>query len=426
MSEGASNGLRRVLYSHRLGIHRLTGAGTIPFGATHYSHELVGRRILGALAHLGIETQELIRPEMYSAPEAFRWIKDFRRADIHLIFKPIEEIRVLRGAYNIACVLWEFDQLNDRALTTNPCSHHVRMLRLVDEVWCYCTFTRDVVRKYFVNAHFIPVPFAAVGRIGHIESGSKLPSNLSSIPALRIASKRVGKLGGFLSEIPSMDFVAMSMFNPADWQKNAGNMLRAFGLFQRDKPGAVLLFKLIVDNKNHHLDNALALLERYCRTEDVGQNVLVITKVLPANVLTSLYHFADFYVCTSHCEELGVPIIEAMGHGTIPCAVNNTAMADYINDQNSFVIPSAPEPARLEGNSAMNPNLTWHTASVTSITLALERAYRSSPQARIDKRHSAIEMVRKNYSIEKCASHLDARLRAASTAADATAKRGAT
>jgi glycosyltransferase involved in cell wall biosynthesis len=426
MSESASNGVRRALYSHRLGIHRLAGAGTIPFGVAHYSHELVGRRILGALARLGIETHELIRPEIYSTPQAFESIKDFRRADIHLIFKPIEEIRILRGAYNIACVLWEFDQLNDRALTINPCSNHVRMLRMVDEVWCYCTFTLDVVRKYFANAHLIPVPFAAPGRMDQDRSGSKLPSVLSSIPAIRVASRNFGNLGGFLNKIVSMDFAAMSMFNPADWRKNVGNMLSAFALFQRDKPGAVLLLKLIVDNEVYRLDNALTLLDRYCRTEDVGQNVFVITKLLPANILTALYQFADFYVCTSHCEGLGMPIIEAMGHGTIPCAVNNTAMADYINDENSFVVPSVPEPARLETNSAMNPNLTWHTASVTSIARALERAYRSSPQARIDKRHAAIEMVRKNYSIEKSAAYLDARLRAASIAVAAGANREAT
>jgi hypothetical protein len=294
-----------VLYSRRLGIHRLTGAGTIPFGVAHYSHELVGRRILGALARLGIETHELVRPEIYSAPQAFESIKDFRRADIHLIFKPIEEIRILRGVYNIARVLWEFDQLNDRALTTNPCSHHVRMLRMVDEVWCYCTFTRDVVRKYFFNVHAIPVPFAALERMGRDESGSKVPAIFSSIPALRVASRSFGNLGGFLNEMVPLDFVAMSMFNPADWHKNAGNMLRAFALFQRDKPGAVLILKLIVDDEVHRLDNALSLLDCYCRTEDVGQNVFVVTKVLPANILTTLYRFADVYSALRIARDLG-------------------------------------------------------------------------------------------------------------------------
>ncbi len=426
MPQGASNGLRRVLYSHRLGIHRLTGAGTIPLGIAHYSHELVGRRILVALARLGIETQELIRPEMYSAPRAFQSIKDFHRADIHLIFKPIEEIRILRGAYNIACVVWEFDRLNDRALTINPCSHHVRMLRMVDEVWCYCTFTRDVVRKYFANAHYIPVPFAAAGRTDWTGSGSKLPADLASIPALRVASRSFGHFGGFLDEMPSIDFVAMSIFNPSDWRKNAANMLRAFSLFQRDKPGAALVLKFIVNDETYRLDDALPQLEHFCHTDDVGQNVFVITKVLPERTLTALYQFADFYLCTSHCEGLGMPVLEAMGHGAIPCAVNNTAMADYINDENAFIVPSAPEPAPRECSGAMNPDLTWHTASVASITRALERAYRSSPQTRIGKRHAAIAMVRENYSIERSASYLDVRLRAASLAAASATEREAT
>src|SRR5262249_32641845 len=158
------DGVRRVLFSHRLGRGRLAGPGTIPLGRAHYSHELVGRRILGALAPLRIEATELVRPEMYSAPVAFQSIKDFRRGETHLIFKPIEDIRILRGAYNIACVIWEFNLLNDRMRSRNPCSNHVRMLNLVDEVWCYCSFTRNVVRKHFANVHVMPVPFAADGR----------------------------------------------------------------------------------------------------------------------------------------------------------------------------------------------------------------------------------------------------------------------
>jgi glycosyltransferase involved in cell wall biosynthesis len=197
-------------------------------------------------------------------------------------------------------------------------------------------------------------------------------------------------------------------------------------MFQRDKPGAALVLKFIVDDEVYRLDDALPQLEHFCRTDDVGPNVFVITKVLPARILTALYQFADFYVCTSHCEGLGMPIIEAMGHGAIPCAVNNTAMADYIKDENSFIVPSVPEPAPRESNGAMNPDLTWHTASVTSITRALERAYRSSPQTRIGKRHAAIKMVRENYSVERSASYLDVRLRAALAAIAAVTDREAT
>ncbi|HLH97594.1 MAG TPA: glycosyltransferase [Xanthobacteraceae bacterium] len=412
MAPRLSAAVERVLYSHRIGAYRFPGSRTIPFGHAHHSHALVCRRILGSLAHLGIEAHELVRPEMYAAPVAFQSIDGFRRGDIHLIFKPIEEIRILRGAYNIACVLWEFDQLNSHARSDDPFTHHVRMLKMVDEVWCYCTFTRAVVQKYFANVHFIPVPFAAPGRTNNLSLESRITSDLSSIPTLHVASRRFGKLEGFLKAIPSMNFVALSVFNPGDPRKNIANILRAFTLFQLNKPGAVLVLKLIVDNDNHPLETALSLIEQHCAAEDCAKTILVITEEMPTDRLASLYRLADFYICASRCEGVGMPLLEAMGYGAIPIAVDNTAMADYINEQNAFVISSKSELAPPDSNSSLNPDLHWYDAGVTSISLALENAYHSSPEVCDNKRRAAIQTVQTHYSVETCASHLNARLRA--------------
>jgi glycosyltransferase involved in cell wall biosynthesis len=382
----------------------------------------VAQRIIGALAHLGIEARELIRPEMYSATVAFQSLGEFRKGNVHLIFKPIEEIRILRGAYNIACILWEFDQLNDRARTANPCSNYVRMLNTVDEVWCYCRFTRDVVQRYFSNVRLVPVPFQAPGRTER--ETAALPRELRPIPALRVAEKRFGTLGGFLERIPRPDFVALTVFNPWDWRKNIGNMLNAFALFQRDKPGAVLILKWIVDNNTHRLEDSLTLLDRYCNDDALGSNILVITSDLPEQALAQLYQFAEFYLCASHCEGLGMPLLEAMGQGAIPITVNNTAMADYINVKNAFIVPSKRELARQESNISRNPNLTWYTADVTPIALALERAFRASPEARREKRRAAIATLRTDYAIENSASFLVHRLRALGMQATVPAEAG--
>jgi glycosyltransferase involved in cell wall biosynthesis len=401
----------RVFFSFRIGAYRLGGSGTIPLGLAHYSHALAARRILKAISLVGAETQELIRPELYSAEVAFESLKQFRPGDVHVIFKPIEEIRILRGAYNIACIIWEFDQLNERPWSGHPFSNHTRILRAIDEVWCYCTFTRDIVSKYFSNVHLLPPPFDAPGGRGELPART-LPFSLSEVQALRPALNSFGPLRRIFSDLHSADFIVLSIFNPLDPRKNAGSMVRAFSLFQCDKPGAVLLLKLVVDNVSCNLSNVLSVMEAYCRRADFARNVVVITEQLSGEAMIDLYRLADFYLCTSHCEGLGMPIIEAMGHGIIPISVNNTAMADYIDEDGAFVVPSCIEPARLDSNNSCNPNLTWYRASTTAIALALERAYRSSAETRRSKRNTAINTVQTRYSMDKALRVLDERLRA--------------
>jgi glycosyltransferase involved in cell wall biosynthesis len=403
--------LYRVFFSFRIGAYRLGGSGTIPLGLAYYSHALAAQHILKAISQVGATTQELIRPELYSAEVAFESLKQFRPGDVHVIFKPIEEIRILRGAYNIACIIWEFDQLNERSWSGHPFSKHTRMLRAIDEVWCYCTFTRDIIRKYMSNVHLLPPPFDAPGGGGEPPART-LPLSLSGVQALRPALNSFGPLRRIFNDLHSVDFIALSIFNPFDLRKDAGSMVRAFSLFQSDKPGAVLLLKLVVDNVSCNLSNVLSEMEVYCRRSEFSRNVIIVTEQLSGEAMTHLYRLADFYLCTSHCEGLGMPIIEAMGHGVIPISVNNTAMADYIDEDSGFVVPSCIETARFDSNNACNPNLTWYTASTTAIALALERAYRSSAETRRIKRNAAINTVQTRYSMDNAMRVLEGRLRA--------------
>jgi len=118
MAQRLSVAVERVLYSHRIGIYRLTGkepfrseTPTIPCAGLSSHSWITGsswnrsararapRNVCGAC---GLSIDRRLSPRRYSPH-----------------FQPIEEIRILRGAYNIACCLWEFDQLNDRARVDN-------------------------------------------------------------------------------------------------------------------------------------------------------------------------------------------------------------------------------------------------------------------------------------------------------------------
>ena len=98
----------------------------LPLGLAHYSYGIVCERFLKLFADMGIQTVELLMPEIYpSYREVLSDARDTSRP-IHLMFKAFEELRVLKGAYNIAHVAWEYSNLPsfDRIPQSHPKRAH--------------------------------------------------------------------------------------------------------------------------------------------------------------------------------------------------------------------------------------------------------------------------------------------------------------
>jgi hypothetical protein len=87
-------------------------------GRQHYSYGIARRKFEMALRCLDVELHDVRRPEIYAAPVSRAFLD---KASCHLIFKPTEWIRLLKGVWNIAWVIWEFDELTGRQ-TSGP--HH--------------------------------------------------------------------------------------------------------------------------------------------------------------------------------------------------------------------------------------------------------------------------------------------------------------
>ena len=81
---------------------------------------------------------------------------------IHLIFKPAEEIRILRGARNIGVIYWEFDKLVGAVPFENVTHNQVRMLGLLDGIWVANSYLNAVLQRYGIeNVHVVPCPVPA-------------------------------------------------------------------------------------------------------------------------------------------------------------------------------------------------------------------------------------------------------------------------
>ena len=99
-----------IYYSHRTRKALAEGRSYLPLGFAHYSYGTVCRKFLDVFREGGLEAQELLMPEIYPSP-AHLFPSNALARPLHIAFKPYEEIRLLKGAANVAHVAWEFDRL---------------------------------------------------------------------------------------------------------------------------------------------------------------------------------------------------------------------------------------------------------------------------------------------------------------------------
>ncbi len=134
--------------------------------------------------------------------------------------------------------------------------------------------------------------------------------------------------------------VYSSVLNPADGRKNWHDMLTAFCWAFRDEPDATLVLKMV-----HHdrfaFEGSLAILIRLL--QPFRCRVVVLQGWLDDAEYDALVSATDYYVNTSCCEGLCLPLMEFMSAGRPALAPDHTAMADYVDPACAFVLRSGVE-----------------------------------------------------------------------------------
>jgi glycosyltransferase involved in cell wall biosynthesis len=145
---------------------------------------------------------------------------------------------------------------------------------------------------------------------------------------------------GELSRLDVNGVVYTSIFNPSDGRKNWIDIVTAFCWALRDKEDATLVLKMTTKESNNFLGTFHLLLSQLapfkCR-------VVAIQGFLDDHEYENLILASTYYINASHCEGLCLPLMEYMACGTPAIAPDNTAMADYINDGNAFVVSCSKE-----------------------------------------------------------------------------------
>ena len=342
-------------------------AGPNSLGKRHYSYRFALRKFVDALTRAGASCVELPMPEFYADKNALpQTDRDAIARDVivpHLIFRSTEEIRLLKFAYNIACFAWEFDVLDDFTRRDgNMLDNQAHMLSICDEVWVPCAFTKSVLNKFGVaRVEVLPAPIDIP--LLEADEATRQRSDwlleLAAIPALPmnhnphwgledslIANRSAYKpLFTWMQDRSANPLVFVSVFNPEDHRKNLNAMLRGFYTFSKINGDAVLIIKLVTSLASHDIaprEMVFKLIANKLDDNGVLQSdrILFVSDFLTDEELDALYRSADFYLCASIAEGQNLPLLEAMGRGAVPVSTRHTAMADYLDDENSIEVPS--------------------------------------------------------------------------------------
>jgi glycosyltransferase involved in cell wall biosynthesis len=429
-----------IYYSHRTRKALAEGRLFLPLGFAHYSYGTVCRKFLDLFGENQLPAQELIMPEIYAST---RHLYPSNRTEkpLHIAFKPYEEIRLLKGAANVAHVAWEFDKLprfadlpHGHPRRTNVLHDYVHVLGLATEIWVGCTYTKRVFEAHGLDrVEVLPAPievksegrtlprepaqsFLRIGSLPmthanvamYIERGD--PSMLD-VGTLLYADE-CGQEGGR---------IFLSIFNPGDPRKNAAALILGFAEFlQRSRRDDLLIIKFVLDGSKGSLRRTLSdHLPKFF--DEIGvplslidcPNILLIRDQLSDDELSALYQAADFYICASGAEGQGLPVQEAMAAGLVPISTRETAMADYIGPENAVVMEAAPAQIPLQVSQAYGLHgLTWRLPGHQDIARALAEAVALSPADYARRSKAAVETIRSLFGTKAVAARFMDRLKA--------------
>lgn len=394
-------------------------------GKTNYSYAFIMKGFLLGLQKMNILHEVIANPEY--VPDIRK--QSFSESTLHFSFYPPDAPRLLKGAYNVLVMAWEFERLR-RPYELS--SHHAfgdpaQMLRRFHEVWAISDFSADAVRRAGIETVYtVPSPilsdvldhprpaFPSLETIFRIASQLQDVSwvPLSVVPGLQSAAsgeanRRRASLRRILAEnLTGQDPVFfLSIFNIYDYRKQIKPVLDAFVRLAKSRPNIYLLLKVSFAHRATEDVNEFMLRHQISDPSEmapplVSDRIWITTDVLSREELNWLYDISAFYVSTSHGEGQNLPLLEAMGRGVVPVSVDHTAMRDYISPETGIVVRSSFEPfnLRLRDRYGMYDINTYYVAAQDAYH-ALDVAVRTQQAAYEAYSRSALNVVREKFGL---------------------------
>lgn len=200
--------------------------------------------------------------------------------------------------------------------------------------------------------------------------------------------------------------VYTSVFNPKDGRKNWIDMVTGFCWAFRDVEDAVLVLKMVQNDPDTY-QGTLALL--LARLAPFKCRVVTIQSFLSDADFGRLIGATSYYVNSSNCEGLCLPLMEFMAAGCPVIAPVHTAMADYVDDQVGFTLAASLEHNVWPHDARDLFRTLRYRISWASLLTAFRESYRvakAAPERHAELGHAAAERMQRIASIEAVERHL--------------------
>jgi len=218
-------------------------------------------------------------------------------------------------------------------------SHRIRLGEGFDTVWLDFNPVEDAFCLRFSGIDASHVASASDPRtlgLGlasiRIESAGSVAARESTPSAMQVAQREL-RLDGV---------VFSSVFNPEDGRKNWEDMVTAFCWAFRDREDVTLLLKMSHRNPATFYGRLMVL---WSRLHPFRCRVVALHGFLDESEYAALVDASSYVVNSAFCEGQCLPLMEFMRAGVPAVAPDHSAMRDYVNPGNTFVVRSAREPA---------------------------------------------------------------------------------
>jgi len=380
-------------------IHSETNQSTIRqnLGKSEYSYYFVLKEFRPVLERLG-RVVEVTDPDtmvdvLYDDCQ--------RRGEdcVFLSFSPPHRTPIHYRCPTIPVFAWEFSTIPNEAWQGEPRNDWRLVFEKLGAAITHSSFTVDTVRASMGSDYpivSVPAPvwnrFAAQGRklerhprANGVEiqiDGLLLDSQTVDVMAYGPPAYRSGtpvdlKAPAARQTLRLDGVVYTSVFNPCDGRKNWIDMIAAFCWSFRDTPDATLVLKLTHFEASDVLNNMLHHLYKHhphrCR-------VVLVHGYLADVDYERLVQATSYAVNTGYGEGQCLPLMEFMSCGKPAIAPSHTAMLDYLDTQNAFVVDCSEELTAWPHDPRAAYRALRYIPSWDSLVEAFSESYRVANQ----------------------------------------------